>query len=72
MIFERNASIFGPVPSTVYFALTDYVLTGFFFAGTGFTSITFLGLATALFVSHCCTIPTTLPVNQYSTSPADW
>ena len=35
-----------------------------------------LGVSTAgadmvLFRIHCCAIPTTLPVNQYSTSPAD-
>ena len=67
---RRNCSILGPVSAGVYLAsLKGYFLLLLFltsFAGTG-TS----GLGTNLFNSHCCAIPTKLPVSQYNTSPLE-
>ena len=68
---RRNASISGPVVSVVYFrSLTGYFLPLFFATAFGGGGTVSAGAESRL-NNICCAIPTTLPVNQYNTTPLE-
>src|SRR5436305_14826914 len=65
----RKWSIFGASAATLYLGSTVYLFPPFF-NGTRGGAGTTTG-ESVLLKNHCCAMPTTLPVSQYNTSPAD-